>query len=100
VHFGSIEIDLVGRRVTKAGQAVKLTSREYALLHLMVTHRDKVLTHRQILRELWGPKAENQTHYLRVFMMRLRQKIETDADDPKHLQTESGIGYRLVSEPV
>lgn len=99
IRFGAIEVDLVARRVTKAGQPVKLTAREYALLRMLVVHRDKVLTHRQILSELWGPKAENQTHYLRVFMMRLRQKIEADPDDPRHLQTESGIGYRLVSEP-
>ena len=99
VSFGAIEVDLVGRRVTRAGQAVKLTAREYALLRLLVVHRDKVLTHRQILSDLWGPKAERQTHYLRVFMMRLRQKIEADPDNPRHLQTESGIGYRLVSEP-
>jgi two-component system KDP operon response regulator KdpE len=100
VRFGAIEVDLVGRRVTRGGEPVKLTAREYALLRLLVAHRDKVLTHRQILRELWSPKAEGQTHYLRVFMMRLRQKLEADPDDPKHLQTESGIGYRLVSEPV
>lgn len=100
VKFGAIEVDLVGRRVLRGGQPLKLTAREYALLRLLVAHRDKVLTHRQILRELWGPKAEGQTHYLRVFMMRLRQKLEADPDDPKHLQTESGIGYRFVSEPA
>lgn len=97
VSFGAIEVDLVGRRVLKSGQPVKLTAREYALLRLLVAHRDKVLTHRQILSELWGPRAERQTHYLRVFMMRLRQKLEADPDEPRHLQTESGIGYRLVT---
>jgi len=97
-RFGLVEVDLVRRRVTRAGRIVKLTAREYAVLRLLVSHRDKVLTHRQILRELWGPKAETQTHYLRVFMMRLRRKLEDDPDAPKYLQTESGIGYRLVSE--
>lgn len=99
VTFGAIEVDLVGRRVTKAGRTVKLTAREYALLRLLATHHDKVLTHRQILTELWGPKAERQTHYLRVFMMRLRRKIETDPDQPAHLQTQSGVGYRLATGP-
>jgi len=97
LSFGAIEIDVVGRRVLKSGQPVKLTGREYALLRLLATHHDKVLTHRQILIELWGPKAERQTHYLRVFMMRLRQKLEANPDEPRHLLTESGIGYRLVS---
>ncbi len=98
VRFGSIEVELIGRRVTKHGALVKLSAKEYALLHLLVTHRDKVLTHRQILFDLWGEKGADQTHYLRVFMMRLRRKLEDDPDAPKHLQTESGIGYRLVSE--
>ncbi|HWA24986.1 MAG TPA: response regulator [Lacunisphaera sp.] len=98
VSFGSIEVDLVRRIVKKAGHPVKLTAREYALFRLLVTHRGRVLTHRHILREIWGPALETQTHYLRVFMMRLRQKIEDDADSPKYLQTESGIGYRLMGE--
>jgi two-component system KDP operon response regulator KdpE len=98
VRFGNIEVDLVRRRVTKDGRKVKLTEKEYALLRLLVSHRDKVLTHRQLLSELWGPKEEGQTHYLRVFMMRLRRKLEDEPDAPKYLQTESGIGYRLVSD--
>lgn len=98
VRFGSVEVDSVYRRVRKAGESVKLTAREYGLLHLLAANRDKVLTHRHILHEVWGPKAENQTHYLRVFMMRLRRKLEDDADSPKYLLTESGIGYRLVTD--
>ena len=97
--FGAIEVDLERRRVTKDGRVVKLTSMEYALLQLFITHRDKALTHRQILRELWGPKAEGQTHYLRTYMMRLRRKLEDEIDAPRYFQTESGIGYRFVSEP-
>jgi two-component system KDP operon response regulator KdpE len=97
--FGPIVVDLERRRVTKEGQAVKLTSMEYALLQLFITHRDKALTHRQVLRELWGPKAETQTHYLRTYMMRLRRKLEDEIDSPRYFQTESGIGYRFVSDP-
>ena len=99
-RFGRVEVDLARRRVTKDGQAVKLTSMEYALLQLFITHRDKVLTHRQVLRELWGPKAESQTHYIRTYMLRLRRKLEDDLDSPRHFQTESGIGYRFHSEPA
>ncbi|HTB81017.1 MAG TPA: response regulator [Opitutaceae bacterium] len=95
IEFGPIEVDLIRRLVTKDGHAVKLTAREYALLRLFIVHRGKVLTHRQILSELWGPKAKGQTHYLRVYMMRLRQKLENDPDTPQYLQTESGVGYRL-----
>jgi two-component system KDP operon response regulator KdpE len=98
-RFGSNEVDIARRRVTKKGKAVKLTSMEYALLQLFITHRDKALTHRQILGELWGPKAEGQTHYLRTYLMRLRRKLEDDFDAPKHFQTESGIGYRFVAQP-
>jgi two-component system, OmpR family, KDP operon response regulator KdpE len=96
VQFGPIEVDLARRMVTKDKQPVKLTVREYALLRLLVVHRGKVLTHRQILSELWGNKAEGQTHYLRIYMMRLRQKLENDPDAPRYLNTESGVGYRLL----
>jgi two-component system, OmpR family, KDP operon response regulator KdpE len=96
VQFGSIEVDLSRRLVTKGRQPVKLTAREYALLRMFVVHRGKVLTHRQILLELWGPNAEGQTHYLRIYMMRLRQKLEVDPDAPQYFQTESGVGYRLL----
>ena len=97
-QFGAVEVDLANRRVTKHGQPLKLTSMEYALLQLFIAHRDKVLTHRQILRELWGPKAETQTHYLRTYMLRLRRKLEGDLAAPRYFQTESGIGYRFLSE--
>jgi len=98
-RFGPVTVDLERRLVTKAGRPVKLTSMEYALLQLFITHRDKALTHRQILRELWGPKAEGQTHYLRTYLMRLRRKLEPEDETPGHFQTESGIGYRFVSDP-
>ena len=96
IQFGSIEVDLARRLVTKDRQPVKLTAREYGLLRMFVIHRGKVLTHRQILSELWGPNAEGQTHYLRIYMMRLRQKLEVDPDAPQYFQTESGVGYRLL----
>ncbi len=97
-RFGSVQVDFVRRRVTKGAQTVKLTVMEYALLQLFIAHRGKVLTHRQILRELWGPKAEAQTHYLRTYMLRLRRKLEDDIDTPQFFQTESGVGYRFVAD--
>ena len=98
VRFGAVEVDFSRRAVTKAGEAVKLSAKEYALLRMLCAHRGKVLTHRQILRELWGPKAEEQTHYLRVYMTHLRQKLEDTPNQPKYFKTESGIGYRLMAE--
>jgi two-component system, OmpR family, KDP operon response regulator KdpE len=98
VRFGDVEVDFTRRAVTKAGLEVRLTAREYALLRLLLQHRGKVLIHRQILRELWGPQAEGQTHYLRVYMAHLRQKLESEPNRPKYLKTESGIGYRLTAE--
>jgi two-component system, OmpR family, KDP operon response regulator KdpE len=97
-RFGRIEVDVARHRVSKDGLSLKLTSMEYSLLQLFITHRDKVLTHRHILRELWGVKAQDQTHYLRTYMLRLRRKLEDDLSAPKYFQTESGIGYRFISE--
>jgi len=98
VKFGAVEVDFTRRVVTKAGTEVRLTAKEYALLHLLLVNRDRVITHRQILREIWGPKAEDQTHYLRVHMARLRQKLEDTPNQPRHFRTEAGIGYRFVGE--
>ena len=98
VRFGPVEIDLARRVVTRRGQEVRLTAREQALLRLLAVNAGRVLTHRQILRELWGPNAEGQTQYLRVYVGRLRQKLEDEPGRPRHLRTESGIGYRLVLE--
>jgi len=96
IKFGDVEVDLSARMVRKAGIEVRLTAKEYAMLRLLVIHRGKVVTHGQMLRELWGPKAEENTHYLRVHMTHIRQKLETEPHKPRHLRTESGIGYRLV----
>lgn len=98
-HFGPVEVDLAARLVSKAGGQVKLTSKEFDLLRLFILNRDKVLTHRTILRELWGPKSENQTHYLRTYIMRLRRKLEEPDQFPGYFQSESGVGYRFVGEP-
>ncbi|MGH7995202.1 MAG: winged helix-turn-helix domain-containing protein [Opitutaceae bacterium] len=99
ITFGSIEIDPPARRVLRGGRPIKLTAREYALLALLVAHPDAVLTHRRILRELWGPDAEGRTHYLRTYMMRLRRKLGDPAAAAGHLQNESGVGYRFVRDP-
>jgi two-component system KDP operon response regulator KdpE len=98
IQFGEITVDLAARVVRRNEAEVKLTPREYDLLRILVLHRGRVVTHQQILREIWGPKSEEQTHYLRVHMTHLRQKIEADPHRPRHLKTESGIGYRLVEE--
>jgi two-component system, OmpR family, KDP operon response regulator KdpE len=96
VTFGEIEMDMAARLVRRNGAEVKLTGKEYALLHLLVQHRGRVITHRDILRKLWGPHAEESAHYLRVQMTHLRKKLEPDPHKPRHLKTEAGIGYRLV----
>jgi two-component system, OmpR family, KDP operon response regulator KdpE len=96
ISFGEIEVDLSARQVRRAGIEIKLTGKEYALLRLLVQHRGRVVTHREILRQIWGPQAEDSTHYLRVQMTHLRKKLETEPQQPRHLRTESGIGYRLV----
>jgi two-component system KDP operon response regulator KdpE len=98
VRFGRVMIDLRRRFVTRDDQEVKLTAREYSLLRLLVEHPNKVITHRQILRELWGQGAEAQTHYVRVYMARLRQKLEEKPNLPRHLITESGSGYRFDAD--
>lgn len=93
---GNIEVDLAGRTVRKDGKEVKLTPTEYSLLRLLVTHAGKVLTHRQLLTEVWGPNAVEQTHYLRVHIAHLREKLEEDSSAPKLILTEPGVGYRAM----
>jgi two-component system KDP operon response regulator KdpE len=92
---GDLVVDLTARVVTRAGREVKLTATEYALLRLFVRHAGRVLTHRQILREVWGPKSEEHRQYLRVYVTHLRQKIEADPTKPRLIKTEPGIGYRF-----
>lgn len=94
-EFGELHIDAARREVTLSGEAVHLTPIEYKLLTLFARHAGKVLTHRQILKEVWGPSYATQTHYVRVQMAELRKKIEVDPSRPKLLVTEPGVGYRL-----
>jgi two-component system KDP operon response regulator KdpE len=93
---GNLAVDFSSRRVTRDGQPVKLTATEYALLRLFIQHAGKVLTHRHILREIWGPEHEQHTQYLRVYLTRLRDKLEADPASPALLLTEPGVGYRFV----
>ncbi len=95
-HFGAVEVDLAMRTVTKAGATVHLTPTEYRLLGHLIANAGKVLTHRQLLREVWGPSHVEDSHYLRIFMGHLRQKLEDDPAQPKHLLTETAVGYRLI----
>ena len=95
-RVGKIEIDLAARNVRRNGQEVKLTPTEYSLLRLLTVHAGKVLTHRQLLTEVWGPNAVEQTHYLRVHIAHLREKLEDNASQPKLIITEPGVGYRAV----
>ena len=95
VRFGAVEVDFAKRTVTRGGADLHLTVKEYALLRLLLQHRGKVVTHRQILRDVWGPGHEEDTHYLRVHMVSLRKKLESTPERPQFLKTESGIGYRL-----
>jgi two-component system KDP operon response regulator KdpE len=95
---GTLVVDLAARRVTRQGHEVKLSATEYALLRLFVRHAGRVLTHRHILREIWGPKSEEHRQYLRVYVTHLRQKIERDPRAPELIRTETGIGYRFAGE--
>ena len=92
---GDLIVDLTARVVTRGGHEIKLTATEYALLRLFVRHPGRVLTHRYILREIWGPKSEEHRQYLRVYVTHLRQKIEADPTKPRLIKTEPGIGYRF-----
>ncbi len=93
---GPISIDLSARRVAVSGTAVHLTPIEYRLLALLVKHAGKVLTHRHLLKEIWGPSHVEDAHYLRIYMAQLRRKLEDDPTQPRYLITEPGVGYRLA----
>jgi len=96
-HSGRLEVDLSSRRVLVQGQEVKMTPTEYSLLRLLVRNAGKVITHRQILKEVWGPNYGEQTHYLRVYIAHLREKLEENPSRPELLVTEAGVGYRLLA---
>jgi two-component system KDP operon response regulator KdpE len=95
---GGLRVDLSRREVAVNGKPVRLTPNEFRLLGVLVKNAGRVLMHRQLLKEVWGPGSTNDTHYLRVYMNQLRQKIEADPSRPKYLITEPGVGYRLVAE--
>ena len=95
---GSLRVDLAQRRVLIDGSEVHLTPIEYRLLATLVKNAGKVLTHRQLLKEVWGPSHVEHTHYLRIYMACLRNKLEADPARPRFLQTEAGVGYRLAAE--
>lgn len=92
---GNLRVDLQNRRVEIDGREVRLTPIQYRLLAVLVKHAGKVLTHRQILNEVWGPSHTENSHYLRIYMSQLRQKLEEEPAKPRYLLTESGVGYRL-----
>ena len=96
-RFGEVEIDRTARIARRAGQEVHLTPIEYRLLSVLMANSGRVLTHRQLLREVWGPSHIEQSHYLRIYMGHLRQKLEVDPTQPQHLLTETAVGYRLVN---
>lgn len=96
IRFGSVEVDLARRQVTNNGEGLHLTPIEYRLLTVLLAHEGKVLTHRNLLREVWGPAYIEHNHYLRIYMGHLRHKLEADPTRPKHLLTETGVGYRFV----
>jgi len=98
LEVGGLRVDLDRHLVTREDREIRLTPIEYKLLTLLARHPGKVLTHRQILKEVWGPTATEQTHYLRVYMAQLRRKIEKDPARPHLLVTEPGVGYRLHDE--
>ncbi len=99
IRFGTVEIDREARRVRVDGADVHLTPNEYKLLMVLLQHAGKVLTHRQLLSEVWGPQHTEQAQYLRVYVAQLRRKLERDPARPKFLQTEPGVGYRLLVDP-
>jgi two-component system KDP operon response regulator KdpE len=96
VAFGDIRLDLANRNVLRGGAPIHLTPIEYRLLSLLAGNPGKVLTHRQLLRDVWGPSHIEHSHYLRIYMAQLRQKLEADPARPRHFLTEPGVGYRFV----
>jgi two-component system KDP operon response regulator KdpE len=99
-NSGALNVDFAARQVRLHGAEIKLTPTEYSLLRVLVQHAGKVVTHRQLLRTVWGEKAESQAQYLRVYVTHLRKKLEAAPDAPSLIKTEVGIGYRLSTEEL
>jgi len=98
VHLGAVRVDLAARRVQRDSEDIHLTPVEFRLLTALLKAPGRVLTHRHLLREVWGPNASEHGHYLRIYMARLRRKLEADPARPRYLLTETGVGYRCVPE--
>lgn len=98
VQIGDLRVQLAARLVFRGDEAVHLTPLEYKLFVTMLKHAGKVLTHRYLLREVWGPQDSQENHYLRVFVASLRRKLESDPARPRYILTEQGVGYRFASE--
>ena len=99
IHFGECEADLARRLVRPRGEPVHLTPVEYKLAAALIGHEGQVLTHRQLLLEVWGLTSAEQNHYLRIYMGHLRRKLEVDPAQPAHFLTETGVGYRFMADP-
>lgn len=97
-RFGEVEVDRQARLVRRSGAEVHLTPIEYRLLTVLIANAGRVMTHRQLLKEVWGPAHAEQNHYLRIYMGHLRQKLERDPAQPEHLLTETAVGYRLLRD--
>jgi two-component system KDP operon response regulator KdpE len=98
LSFGKAKVDLEKRRATRDGNEVHLTPIEFKLITCLAKHLGMVVTHRQLLREVWGPSHVEHNHYLRIYMKQLREKLEADPVRPRHLLTETGVGYRLIAD--
>lgn len=96
ITFSEVRVDLAARRIQRGEEEIHLTPIEFRLLSVLIGHHGKVLTQRQLLREVWGPNAVEHSHYLRIYMGHLRQKLEKDPARPRHFITETGIGYRFM----
>jgi two-component system KDP operon response regulator KdpE len=99
-EFGDINVDVSTRTISKAGAIIHITPIEYRMLGFLIANEGKVLTHRQILSAVWGAAHSQDGHYVRIYMSRLRQKLESDPARPQHILTEAGVGYRLVQNPT
>lgn len=97
-RFGAVEVDRRARLVRRDGVEVHLTPIEYRLLNVLLANAGRVMTHRQLLKDVWGPSHTDQSHYLRIYMGHLRQKLERDPAQPEHLLTETAVGYRLLRD--
>jgi two-component system KDP operon response regulator KdpE len=96
VSTGDITVDLAAKRVRRAGSDVRLTPTEWQLLEVLVRNRERLVTQRQLLQEVWGPEYGTEGNYLRVYMAHLRRKLEADPSRPRYLRTEPGMGYRFT----